>query len=159
MTVQLTTNQVWREVSRQIFAVLATVAANNEPRSSGVVYTVRDHTLYICVERSSWKARHIAYSPNVSLTVTIRKRVQFFPWIRIPPATISFQGEATIHDLADIPAEVCKALLRGLETPPDIASRICFLRVKPRGRFLTYGVGVSLWTMRKPEQARGHAPV
>src|SRR3990172_3328445 len=148
MPAQLTTDQVWREVSRQIFAVLATVTAHNEPRSSGVVYAIRDHTVYICVERASWKARHICCNPKVSLTVTIPKRIPFFPWARIPPATISFQGEASIRDLAEIPAEVRKALLRGLETPQELAARICFLRVKPQGRFLTYGVGVSLWTMR-----------
>lgn len=159
MPVQLATEQVWREVSRQIFAVLATVSASNEPRSSGVVYAVRDHTIYICVERPSWKARHIWCNPKVSLTVTIPKRIPFFPWVRIPPATISFQGEASVHDPAEIPAEVHKALLRGLETPPELAARICFLRVKPRGQFLTYGVGVSLLTMRKPEEARGRAPV
>ncbi|MBI4442058.1 MAG: pyridoxamine 5'-phosphate oxidase family protein [Acidobacteria bacterium] len=159
MSVQLTTDQVWREVSRQIFAVLATVTDSQEPRCSGVVYVVRDRTVFIGVERSSWKALHISRNSHVSLTVSIPKRIPFFPWVRIPPATISFQGEASIHSPDEIPADVGRALLRGLEGSPELMERACVIGVQPRGRFLTYGVGVSLWTMRNPEQARGHAPV
>ena len=146
-------------MSRQIFAVLATVTDNQEPRCSGVVYVVGDRTVYIGVERTSWKARHIARNSHVSLTVTIPKRIPFFPWVRIPPATISFQGEASIHSPDEIPADVGRALLRGLEGSTELMKSACVIRVKPQGRFLTYGVGVSLWTMRKPEQARGYAPV
>ena len=159
MPAQLTSEQVWREVRRQIFAVLATVTSRNQPRTVGIVYAVHEGCLYICTQRSSWKVRHILANPNVSLTVTIPKRIPFLPWIKIPPAVVSLQGEASIHDPQQAPREVLKALMRGLETSAKMLSELSVIRVRPRGEFLTYGVGVSLLTMRKPEEARGRAPV
>ena len=81
------------------------------------------------------------------------------PWIRIPAATITFQGEAEVHDFDGIPQEIQQALLKGIEFEPEAVSDLCIIRVRPTGRFLTYGVGVSLQQMRNPELARGQAPV
>jgi hypothetical protein len=39
------------------------------------------------------------------------------------------------------------------------AAALCIIRVRPAGKFLTYGVGVSMQTMRKPELSSGRAPV
>lgn len=159
MPANLTSGQVWREVEKRFFAVLGYVTPRGEARSAGVVYTVRDRELYIAVGRNSWKARHIALNPHVSLTVTIPKRVPLLPWLPIPPATISFQGQASVHGADDAPPEILRTLLRGLQTDPEERQQICILRVRPAGEFVTYGIGVPLLTMRKPEAARGRAPV
>lgn len=159
MPVALTSEQVWQEIGKQIFAVLGTATPGHEPRTVGVVYVVRERCVYICTGRSSWKVRNILAHPSVSLTVTIPKRVPWMPWIRIPPATITFQGRASVHDATEIPTEIQKALMGGLEVSPDVVSAICFIKVCPKGRFLTYGVGIPLRQMREPERARGHAPV
>jgi uncharacterized pyridoxamine 5'-phosphate oxidase family protein len=159
MSAPVTTDLVWQEIGKHLFAVLAVATPRGEPRTVGIVYVVRDRRLYIATERMAWKARHIERNPSVSLTVTIPKRVPFMPWIRIPAATITFQGEATIHDVEDVAPGIRQALLRGLEVDQDTVSRVRIIQVRPTGEFLTYGVGVSLRTMRRPEQSRGRAPV
>ena len=79
------------------FAVIGMVTARGESRTAGVVYIVRDRTLYITTGRTSWKAKHIAQNPHVSITVTIPKRIVVMPWIKIPAATITFGATATVH--------------------------------------------------------------
>jgi hypothetical protein len=81
------------------------------------------------------------------------------PWINIPSATITFQGEASLHNVGDYPVETVHSLLRGLETDVEKTAEIVIVEIKPKGDFITYGVGVPLLTMRKPEEARGRAPV
>ena len=159
MPATITSEEVWREVEKHFFAVLAFTTSRGEARSAGIDYTVRDHELYIFTGINSWKVRHISANPHVSMTVIIPRRVPFMPWIPIPPATITFQGEATIHDPKDVPQDIMQKLVRGLKTTPEQMATACIIKVRPVGEFLTYGVGVSLRTMRRPEAARGRAPV
>ena len=159
MPATITTEEVWRQVEKHFFAVLAFVTARGEARSAGIDYTVRDREIYILTGSNSWKVRHITANPHVSLTVTIPKRVPFMPWILIPPATITFQGDATIHDPKDVPPDIMPTLLRSLKTTDEELAQICIIKVRPVGEFVTYGVGVSMPTMRIPEKARGRAPV
>ena len=98
-------------------------------------------------------------NPHVFLTVTIPKRIPFVPWVQIPAATISFQGEASIHSIEDVPPEIPRALLQGLKLTPELRKEVCLIRIDPAGAFVTYGVGVSLQTMRNPEAARGRTPI
>ncbi len=159
MPVDIATDQVWLEVEKQMFAVLGMVTARGEARTAGIVYIVQDRELYIGSGKSSWKARHIRQNPNVSLTVTISKRIPFVPWIPIPAATITFQGEAAVLEVEDVDAEIHRRLTRGMEIDSEWTSKQCTIRVRPKGHFVTYGVGVSLLTMRNPEKSRGRVPV
>ncbi len=158
MPAPVTTDRIWKEVQAQLFAVLGFVNPKGEARTSGIVYVVRNRQLYIIVGRHSWKARHIARNPKVSLTVTIPKRIPFLPWIKIPAATITFQGDAEVHASSEIDPEIRHALTRDVKLDPDPAKYV-IIKVKPSGEFLTYGIGVTLPTMRKPEEASGRAPV
>ncbi|MFQ5778701.1 MAG: pyridoxamine 5'-phosphate oxidase family protein, partial [Terriglobia bacterium] len=158
MPVALTGEQVWKEIESGMFAVLGYVNPQGEARTSGIVYHVRDRRLYIGVYRDSWKARHIASNPRVSLTVALPRRIPFFPWVKIPPATITFQGEAEVRDFDGVAPAIGRALVSGLELEADPAAALAVIQVKPRGEFLTYGIGVPLRTMTKPGQAAGRAP-
>ena len=159
MPAKITTEQVWREVEKRAFAVLGFVTAHGEARTAGIVYAVRERQLYITTGRDSWKARHITANPHVSLTVTIPKRIALLPWIFIPDATITFQGEATVHEVQEVPPEIPLQLLRGLIIGPDVRQQVRVIRVRPVGEFVTYGVGVPLRVMRNPEAASGRAAV
>ncbi len=159
MTLQLSSELVWRELDKGLFAVLGMVTAKGEARTVGVVYVVRDGKLYIGTERDTWKARHIGKNPHVSVTVAIPKHIPFLPWVKIPPATITFSGVAAVLYPEHVESEVLSSLLRGLEITSDIRSTLCLIEVKPAGDFITYGVGVSLMTMRHPEKAYGRASV
>ena len=55
--------------------------------------------------------------------------------------------------------EIKQALLHGMEVGEEFISKQRFIQVEPKGDFVTYGVGVSLLTMRKPEESGGRVPV
>lgn len=159
MPANITSDQVWRELEKRSFAVLGYVTPRGEARTTGIVYAVRDREIYITTSRKAWKSRHIASNPHVSLTVTITKRIPFVRWIQIPAATITFAGEASVLGLDEVPPEIPRALLRGLELGPEDQREINVIKVRPVGEFLTYGVGVALPVMRRPEDAKGRAAV
>jgi len=159
MTLQLSSELVWKELGKELFAVLGMVTAKGEARTVGVVYAVRDHKLYITTGKDTWKARHILQNPHVSMTVTIPKRIPFLPWIKIPAATITFSGVAAVLEPEHVGKEVLNSLFRGLEMDSEMRATMCVIEVQPAGNFITYGVGIPLMTMRDPEKARGRAPV
>jgi hypothetical protein len=159
MPAPVTTDLVWRELEKQVFAVVGMVTARNEARTAGIVYTVRDRTLYFSSESKAWKIRHIKHNESVSVTVTIPKRIPFVPWVKIPAATITFSGTARVLAEAEVADEVVRVLLHGLEGAEELRAACSFVEIKPKGDFLTYGVGVSLKTMMKPEEAAGRVAV
>ena len=154
----MTSAVVWRELARQHFAVLGHVNAAGEPRSSGVVYGMLGHRLYVVVAPDSWKARHVATGDQVSVTVPVRRGGILSLLVPIPPATISFHARATVYppgstEMASLPAELTRLL-------PEVGrASSCVIELTPEGQFLTYGVGVSLLAMREPALARAHQPV
>jgi hypothetical protein len=156
---QLSSELVWNNLKQELFAVLGMVTDRGEARTVGVVYTVRNQKLYIVSAKDTWKVHHISHNPHVSLTVPIAKRIPFLPWIKIPAATITSSGQANVQSAECVSKEIVHSLLRGLEMDAEKLAALCVIEVQPVGDFVTYGVGVSLMTMRHPDQARGRAPV
>jgi hypothetical protein len=159
MTLQLTPAQVWKAIEDEMFAVIGMVSARNQARTAGIVYVVRNRKLYIGTGRDSWKVKHIAHNPDVSVTVAIPKRILFLPWIKIPAATITFAGVGRVLQLNETPAEIMEAVFRGLDPESESLVNSCLLEITPVGDFVTYGVGVPLMQMREPDKAGGRAPV
>jgi hypothetical protein len=159
MTIQLTTEQVWQAIEKELFAVIGMVTTRHEARTVGVVYVARDRKLYIGTGKDTWKVRHIAGNPHVSVTIPITKRIPFLPWIKIPAATITFSGTARILLPAETPLDILQTVFRGLAEEEEMIANAALIEVTPEKDFVTYGVGVSLMTMRNPEKARGRAPV
>lgn len=159
MTVQLTTDQVWQEIDKNLFGVLGVVTPKGEARTVGIVYIVDDHKLYIGTQKAAWKVRHIATNPHVSLTVPIAKRLWFLPWIKIPAATITFSGVARVLEHGEIRTALLKKLYRGVAKDAQAMADSCVIEVTPQKEFITYGVGIPLAQMRFPEKARGRTEV
>lgn len=155
MSLTLTSEQVWEEVEKNTFAVLGMVTANGEARTVGIVYVADERKLYIGAEKTAWKTKHVERNPHVSLTIPIAKRVPLLPWIKIPAATITFSGTAKILEKEHVGA----ALLQKLYRHHEGRGEWCAIEVTPQRDFITYGVGVSLLTMRFPEKSRARAPV
>ena len=158
MAARLTTEQVWHQLAKGSFAVLSHVTPAGEPRSSGVLYKTVGRRLYIAVAPDSWKARHVAASGRVAVTVPVRRGGLLSLVAPIPPATVSFHATAIVHP-ADSPEvrSVLKELASLLPAERRVSARI--LEVIPEGCFVTYGVGVSLTQMRDPAAARARVPV
>jgi hypothetical protein len=159
MTAQLTSERVWEEIEKELFAVIGLVTADNESRTVGVVYITRNHRLYIASGKETWKVKHIAQNPHVSLTIPIHKRIPFMPWIKIPAATITFSGIAQILEPAETPTEIIQAIFRDMAGNTELMAESCLIEVTPVKDFITYGVGIPLMQMRDPKLARGRVPV
>ena len=159
MTLQLSTNQVWEAIEKETFAVIGMVTANNEARTVGIVYVVRDHNLYFGSFTKMWKVRHISANPHVSLTIAIDKRVPLMPWIKIPAATITFSGKARVLEAGEVPPDLLQAVFSNKDVDEQFIADSCVIEVTPEKDFITYGVGVSLLQMRDPNKSRSRAPV
>ena len=114
MALQLTAEQVWNELNKELFAVLGMVNSKGEARTVGIVYIMHHHKLYISTEKEAWKIRHIQANPHVSITVPIAKRIPILPWIKIPQATITFSGTAKVLDAKNVQGDILHALFHGL---------------------------------------------
>jgi Pyridoxamine 5'-phosphate oxidase len=158
MAARLTSEQVWHQIAKASFAVLSHVTPAGEPRSSGVVYTTVGRRLYIATAPDSWKARHIAASGRVAMTVPVRRGGLLSLVLPIPPATVSFHATAVLHR-ADSPR--VRPLLKELASllPQERQASAAVIEVIPEGRFVTYGVGVSLMQLRDPAAAAARVPV
>lgn len=155
---RITSDLVWRQLADASFAVIGYVTPAGEPRSSGVVYRTVGKRLYIVVGPDSWKARHIATNKHVSVTVPVHRGGVLALVAPIPPATISFHATALVHPAGSIRLSSISKELDSL-LPPDRKDAGVVIELIPYGRFLTYGVGVSLMEMRKPDIARAEIPV
>ncbi len=155
----LTTAQVWKEIENNVFAVLGMVSAKNEARTAGIVYVAQAGKLYITSDKDAWKARHLTANPHVSLTVAIPKSVPLMPWIKVPAATITFAGLATLVTPAALDPELRRRLFQVFADDAAKLAQSIVIVVEPVGEFVTYGVGVSLMEMRDTVKARGRAPV
>ena len=159
MAQQLSAQQVWQIIDKELFAVVGMVNARNEARTAGILYAVRDHKLYFITGRDTWKVRHIAANPHVSVTIPIAKRVPIMPWMKIPQATITFQGTAHVCGAGEAMPDLLRKLLGPMANDKELIAGSCLIEIVPEGEFVTYGIGVRLIEMRDPNKARGRAPV
>ncbi|GGE90787.1 pyridoxamine 5'-phosphate oxidase family protein [Mycetocola zhadangensis] len=153
----LTTDDVWRVLEKQNFMVVGMVSARGKARTAGVMPFTLDRTLWFTTNDREWKARHIAFNPEVSVTVAIPKRVPLLPWIKVPAATITFSGIAEVMPATRMPDAARQALTQGLTLSEDGGAHgsLLGIGVRPVGDFVTYGVGVSVVRMRDTNAARG----
>jgi Pyridoxamine 5'-phosphate oxidase len=155
---RVTSEQVWRALARASFAVVSYVTPAGEPRSSGVVYAADGRRLYVAVASDSWKARHIAASGRVAVTVPVRRGGVLSLLFPIPPATVSFCGTAIVQPAGPVADRAAPEQLASL-LPPERQASSCILEIVPEGQFVIYGLGVSLKRMRSPASARARVPV
>jgi len=149
---------VWHALVKASFAVISHVNAADEPRSSGVMYGVVDRRLYVAVAADGWKARQLVTGQEIAVTVPVRRGGILSLLAPIPPATITFQARVTVHPAGSLDVgSVSKELTRLVPEARKAGS--CILELVPVGRFLTYGVGVSLMDMRDPALALARVPV
>jgi hypothetical protein len=158
MEARLTTDQVWRALSKASFAILGHVTPRGEPRSSGVVYKIAGRRLYIAVAPDSWKAKQVAVTGRVAVTVPVRRGGILSLVAPIPPATVSFHALAIVHPAGSPQAGSLVGALGSL-VPAERQAIASIIEVVPEGEFVTYAVGIPLRNMRDPAKARGRVPV
>jgi general stress protein 26 len=132
---------VRRAIARRSFCVLATSSARNRPHAVGILYAPLGLTLYLLAEEGSIKVRNVRENPNVGVSIPVRK----YPVG--PPMAVQFQGVAEVlppddpHIKELLDAGRLKRItgFGALEAPGA-----CFLKVTPRRRIASYGLGVPL---------------
>ncbi len=147
MSLPTSAEEIWPLIQRWPFGVLSFVTPKGESRSAGVMYKVKDRSVYVLTGPDTWKAKHIEANPNVSMTVTVQR----LP-IRIrqaPPAVITFAGIASVLGMDQVDADIRGALTRGIDDIPDM----CAIKIVPKGNFVTYGIGIPVMQMRHPEKS------
>jgi hypothetical protein len=155
---RLKSEQAWKKVAAESFAVLGYVTPRGEPRASGVVYKTLGRRLYVAVAPDSWKARHIAVSGRISVTVPVRRGGILSLVAPIPPATVSFHGTAIVHPAGS--PEIRPLLDElGALLPTERRASASIIEIVPEDSFVTYGIGVSLAKMRDPSAARARVRV
>jgi hypothetical protein len=153
MALPTTADEIWPYLEKWPFAVLSFVTAKGESRSAGVMYKVKDRALYVLTGPGTWKAKHIEANPSVSVTVTVQRlpiRVR-----QAPPAVITFSGVGSVLAMHEVDEDLRRDLMRGVGDLTDT----CVIRIEPRGRFVTYGIGIPMMQMRRPEKALARVPV
>jgi hypothetical protein len=155
---RLTSEQVWHQVAKASFAVLGYVTPSGEPRSSGVVYKLIEGRLYVAVAADSWKAKHVAASGRVAVTVPVRRGGILSLVLPIPPATVSFHGAAIVHPAGSPEVRLAGKELASL-VPAERRAAACVIEVVPEGAFLTYALGVPLRRMLDPAAAQARVSV
>jgi hypothetical protein len=153
-----TAEQVWQEVGKFSFAVVSYVTPGGEARSSGVVYRTAGRRMFIAVAADSWKAKHIAATCRVAVTVPMRRGGLVSLLFPIPPATVSFHGSAVVHPAMSPEGQGALRAL-GQLLPPERRESGVVIEIRPEGRFVTYGLGVPLRDLRDPGRARALVPV
>lgn len=131
-----------RAIARNKFCVLATSSAKNRPHAVGILYAAVDFDLYLLIGDDTVKARNIRQNPNVAVSIPVRT-VPF-----APPMAVQFQGTARLLTVDD--PEIQGLLKQGRLKritglgALDITPNPCFVKVTPRRRIATYGLGISL---------------
>lgn len=154
---RVTFGTVLKELRRRHFGVLSTVTKDGRSHSAAVFYSVSPSTrpleVFVMTRTKLKKARNIMNNPNISFVVPLNRRLLSF----VPPPCIEFQGQAEIIDWKDetaLAAFKTSYMGRTIVNAYDEMYRqgdhtICFLRITPDSAIFTYGVGVSIWEMRR----------
>jgi hypothetical protein len=150
-----------RRTADRVLAALRAHDFAGHPHAAGVTYGLsppdRGLALYVMTRRHLTKARDIAHNPHVALVIPLRRRLL---WL-VPPATVQLRGRAEILDWSDPEGtEVFRRSWRGRRILAAYAqarrrgeTRVCFLRITPDPVARTYGVGHSVWALRRRMEA------
>lgn len=144
-----------KALAKQSFCVLATSSARNRPHAVGILYAAVGLDLYLLVGEETVKVRNVRENPDVAICVPVRK----YPVG--PPMAVQFQGTAQVLPPDDPAVKELLAAgrlkrivgLGALDHPG-----VCFLKISPRRRISSYGIGVPLRTLLR-DVTQGHRSV
>jgi hypothetical protein len=144
---------VRRAIERRSVATLATTSSDGRPHAATVLYQLADEALFVSTSRQSRKARNVADTGRVAVTIAVRRLPVG------PPASIQFQSTATVlgGDDPELRRLADAGRLDRITSHGELdLDDGCFLRIALPARLLTYALGMSLWhVLRNPLDAAG----
>jgi hypothetical protein len=151
--VKLDPHKIRKAMATRSFATLASSSSIGHPHVAGVLYELVGTDLWINTMRNSRKARNIEANERVGVTIPVRRLPVG------PPSTIQFQGTAEVFtaqspEVIDL---VGAGLLKSITSHGELElDGSCFVRLTPKRRLHTYGLGLSLLKLiRDPLNASG----
>ncbi|MFX1388292.1 MAG: pyridoxamine 5'-phosphate oxidase family protein [Promethearchaeota archaeon] len=146
-------NEVRNILRKKNWLVLGTVDDKNVPHSSVVVYQSDGNVIYCMTGKNTLKARNIRANNKVSITLPFRKSF-LHKILPAPPAELHFTAEAEIKPFDDEEARKIFSKYLKYQVNAENLEDSIWIKVTPSKRIVTYGVGIKLLQMRKPEKAR-----
>lgn len=146
---------IQKAMAKQSFCVLATSSAQNRPHAVGLLYAAVGLDVYILVGENTIKVRNIRANPSVAVSIPVRK----YPVG--PPMAVQFQGTAEVLPPEDPHIKELLAARRlkrivGLGAADHPGN--CFVKISPRRRISSYGLGISLIKLIR-DVTQGHRTV
>lgn len=145
--------KVRKILKENMWLVLGTVDIQNQPHSSVVVYQSDGEDLYIQTGSKTLKAKNIKQNKRVSITIPFRKNF-FHKIIPAPPAELHFTASAKFISKDNKKARIILGKYVESADNVEFNDETIWIKITPDNVISTYGVGVYVWNMRKPEKAR-----
>lgn len=145
--------EVRRIIKKNRWLVLSTVDEEGQPHSSVVMYQSDGYDIYFETGEDTLKAKNVRNNHKISVTIPFRKNF-LHKIIPAPPAELHFKAIAELISRDNEKARKIMVKVLKYEEKFGIEDGIVWIKIIPSNIISTFGVGVKLWDMRKPEKAR-----
>ncbi|MHA1347760.1 MAG: pyridoxamine 5'-phosphate oxidase family protein [Candidatus Heimdallarchaeaceae archaeon] len=140
-------------IKKNSWCVLSTANSKGNPQSSVIMYQSDGNAIYFTSGEPTLKARNMRKNNNVSITIPFWKNT-FHKFIPAPPAELHFRGKVEFLDRNHEEIQTNLKRFLDFEEKTKMTSEYIYLKVTPGKKIATFGVGIKLLQMRKPEKAR-----
>lgn len=127
--VHLTGARMWQGLEKASFPVIRYVTPAGKPPARAVMSAALRPRLYVATDAEGWKARQIADGCEVAVCVPIGRGGLLSLMAPIPPATVTFQDQATVNPASSLNVATASKKLASLQ-PPD-RHTCCVLEMAP----------------------------
>ncbi|MFX1329096.1 MAG: pyridoxamine 5'-phosphate oxidase family protein [Promethearchaeota archaeon] len=145
--------EVRKIIKKNMWLVLGTVDNEQQPHSSVVMYQSDGYDIYFETGENTLKARNIRVNNKISVTIPFRKSF-LHKIIPAPPAELHFKAVAEFISKDNEKARKIMEKVIKYEEKAGIEDGSVWIKIVPSNIISTFGVGVKLLDMRKPEKAR-----
>ena len=145
--------EVKKILKSNMWLVISTVDEKNQPHSSVVVYQSDGDIIIFQTGIDTLKAKSIQKNNKVSVTIPYRKNF-LHKLVPAPPAELHFTAKAELVPYDNEEArKIFAKFLKHSESVENPQESI-WVKIKPSKLISTYGVGIKLLDMRKPNKAK-----
>ena len=143
-----------REIMKKnMWLVLSTANEKGNPQSSVIMYESDGNAIYFTTGKNTLKAKNIRNNNNVSVTIPFRKNI-IHKLIPAPPGELNFQAKAQFLERESEEIKTMLPRVLEFEVKSGIKADTVYLKLTPKKKIATYGVGIKLFHLRFPEKAR-----
>ncbi|MFW9877287.1 MAG: pyridoxamine 5'-phosphate oxidase family protein [Candidatus Thorarchaeota archaeon] len=140
-------------IKKNMWLVISTVDKELQPHSSVVMYQSDGYNIYFETGENTLKAKNIRVNNKISVTIPFRKNF-LHKIIPAPPAEIHFKAIAEFTSKDNDTAKKVMEKVLIYNEKAGIEDGTVWIKIIPSNIIATFGVGVKLLDMRKPEKAR-----